>query len=226
MVADHAPPVIARVNPEPGTTVERLDSLAVTFNEPVTGVVAAHLLVNGIGAASVTAVDETTFTFTFPPPAYGSITVGWNPRQTIRDLADPPNAFNATAPGAIWGYLLVDHTAPSVAGLLPGRGATVRTLESLTVLFSEPVSGVDATDLTINGQPATAVTRIAASEYVFAFPQPEPGTVQFAWAAGHAIADLASPSNAFTGAPGPAGSSTLLRIPPTSRSSWPPTRGR
>ncbi len=199
VLTDSRPPTLIAVAPAPDNPVVHLTQITVAFSEPVTGVVAAHLLVNGIGATTVTPVDDTAYTFAFPQPPYGPVAITWNSRQTIADQAEPPNPFNATGPGAAWQYDLVDHTPPIIAGLSPGNGATVRALNTLTVLFSEPVSGVDAGDLSISGRPASDLTPIAASEYIFSFPEPPTGAVQVAWAAGHGITDQASTPNGFGG---------------------------
>lgn len=196
---DVTPPRLTATQPSNGATVEEFKAFTVTFSEPVRGVVAAHLLVNGIGASTVTAVDETTYVFGFTQPAYGTVTVGWHPAQTIVDTAEPPNGF---VPEPVAGGLrleLVDHTPPSVLATQPASGATVRQLETITVLFSEPVSGVEASDLRVNGQSAVSVTQVAASQYTFGLPSTAAGVVKFEWDAGHGIRDLASTPNAFSG---------------------------
>lgn len=198
IVAETVPPTVVSVSPAPGT-VTNLTSVTVTFSEPVNGVAAAHLLVNGIGATSLNAVNSSTYTFNFVQPAYGNVAFTWSPSQTIADQALPPNAFNGTGPGATWNYTLVDNTTPTVAALTPGAGATIRSLPNIIVLFSEPVIGVNAGDLLINNVPATGVTPVAAREFAFTFATPPTGVVQVAWAAGHGIIDTASPANAFAG---------------------------
>jgi len=192
------PPTVASFSPVSGM-VSNLNQITVTFSEPVTGVAAAHLVVNGIGAASLAVVNSTTYTFGFVQPPYGPVAITWNPGHNIFDLAAPPNRFDDAGPGATWNYTLIDNTKPTVAALSPGAGATVKTLTNITVLFSEPVSGVDAADLLINNVAASGLITVAASQYIFSFPQPATGTVQVAWAGNHAITDLAVPSNAFTG---------------------------
>lgn len=192
------PPTVLNVSPPPGT-INSLNQITVTFSEPVTGVAAAHLLVNGIGASSITAIDEATYVFSFVQPPYGNVAITWSSSHNIHDQALPPNRFNATGPGATWSYTLVDNTPPSVAALTPGAGATVRSLNSITVLFTEGVLGVDAWDLLINNTGATNMTPTGANEYIFTFPEPPTGIVQVAWADGHDIIDQASPANAFAG---------------------------
>src|SRR6185503_9047712 len=77
--------------------------------------------------------------------------------------------------------------------------ALVRQLTSVEIAFSEPVAGIDASDLRINNQPATNVAVVTPSQFVFTFPQPPTGFVQVAWAAGHGIRDFSSASNNFAG---------------------------
>ncbi|MBL9127513.1 MAG: lamin tail domain-containing protein, partial [Verrucomicrobiales bacterium] len=215
IVRETTPPSLATTTPRNGSTVDALAQLTVTFDEPVIGVVAAHLLVGGKPATGVVEVDPSTYTYSFPQPAYGEVSVGWSPGQTITDRAQPPNAFDPGRPEASLRFVLVDRTPPSVAGLTPGASQTVRELGSISVLFSEPVAGVEASDLTIQGQPASRVIEIAPSQFVFEFPSPPAGSVSVAWAPGHGITDRASPPNAF------AGGSWVYRIDPTAEENPP-----
>src|SRR6185503_16792362 len=173
--------------------------MTVAFSEPVSGVSAADLLVNGVGTTMVLPVSSSVYTFSFPQPAYGAVQITWAAGHGITDQALPPNPFNGTGPGATWQYNLVDNTAPVVASLTPSAGATVRTLTSIIVLFSESVQGVNAADLQINGTAAAGVTQVTPSQYTFSFPEPPTGVVQVAWVTGHGIRDLAPTPNAFAG---------------------------
>ena len=69
----------------------------------------------------------------------------------------------------------------------------------MEVTFSEEVNGVNASDLLINGQPATSVSRAPAGPYVFQFPALPAGSANLQWAAGHGITDQATAPNAFSG---------------------------
>lgn len=93
----------------------------------------------------------------------------------------------------------VDTQAPAVAVLIPPATAKVRDLTQIEVDFSEGVTGVNATDLLINGHSATNLVVYGPDQYLFQFPQPPTGTVQVAWAGAHGIRDLASTPNAFPG---------------------------
>lgn len=90
-----------------------------------------------------------------------------------------------------------DITPPAQVSVDPSPGELVAELYQTTVTFSEAVAGVQAADLTVNGVPCALVTPQSASVYLFAFTQPGNGTANFAWAAGHGIAD--SSGNAFAG---------------------------
>jgi hypothetical protein len=194
---DSVPPTIFSVDPPPGT-VTALDAITVLFSEPVTGVAASDLLVNEAPAIAV-AGSGASYTFTVNPPPAGPVTVGWDPGAAIVDFGSPPNTFDSQAPAAGWEYELVDLTRPMVTATNPPAGVTVRQLSQVTVQFSEPVSGVSAGDLLIQGAAATNVSGTLAGPYLFEFPPAPAGTVELRWAAGHGIMDLANPPNAFAG---------------------------
>ena len=95
----------------------------------------------------------------------------------------------------------LEPIAPAIASVTPPTNTVVADLSSIQVLFDEAVSGVDASDLLINGAAiATNVTVISPLEYAFEFPLAPVGTVNVAFAPDHGIADLASAPNAFAGA--------------------------
>jgi len=191
-------PVITNVVPATNSMLGSLTQITVFFNKPVQGVDAPDLLINFLPAASVVGNSSTnvfTFQFTQPPP--GSVPVSWDELHDISDLSGNP--FVATAAGASWSYTLADVLPPQVAARTPVAGAQVSGLTQTEISFSEPVTGVNAADLLINGAPATNVTGTGAGPYVFAFPPPAAGVVSFAWAGGHGIKDLAAVPNAFAG---------------------------
>lgn len=109
-------------------------------------------------------------------------------------LADSDDfAFAATLDGER------DTQAPMVTSQLPVPGATLDALDTAEVFFSEPVIGVVASDLLVNGVPATEVERFSPDHFVFRFPTPFPGPVNFIWRAGHAITDDTGRRNVFAG---------------------------
>ncbi|HMJ66387.1 MAG TPA: Ig-like domain-containing protein, partial [Candidatus Binatia bacterium] len=194
-------PVIASQTPLANATVNSLTQITVSFNEPVSGVNASDFLVNGVPATSVSG-NGATYTFTFVQPAYGAVSVGWAASHGITDLDVPANAFDAKRVGSTWSYNLVDQAPPTIGSVNPTAGSQVTNLTQVIVTFSEPVAGVNASDLHINGTPASAVSGGPAS-YTFTFAQPNATTVNFTWAAAHGIRDLAVTPNSFNAtAPG------------------------
>jgi hypothetical protein len=192
-IHETVPPLLIGCNPASGT-VTHLTQIGVIFSEPVTGLTADDLLINGQAAASVTGSGD-SYTFCFPQPAYGQVTVNWDPGQRITDLAS--NRFVGDLTLAT--YTLVDRDPPRVALMNPPPGAAVRQLSQVEVKFTESVAGVDARDLLVNGQPADRLTERAGGTYVFEFTVPATGTVTFAWAPDHRIVDLSQPPNPFAG---------------------------
>ena len=94
---------------------------------------------------------------------------------------------------------IMDESPPIVQTLIPADRALVRTLNFIEVIFNEGVSGVDASDLLVNGTPVETVTEVAPDQYIFEFPEPATGTVDLAWAENHGIQDLSPVANPFAG---------------------------
>ena len=191
------PPIIEHVTPPPGT-VSDLTSVTVTFSEPVTGIQADDLVVNGIRSTAVNG-DGATYEFRFAQPSYGTVSIAWNSRHGIMDTALSPNRFSHISPDSRWQYELLDEAPPFMASLHPPIGATLRTLSQIEVDFSEQVIGVQASDLVINGQLATDLIQQPNGRFVFRFPLSREGSVEVAWADDHNITDAAARLNPFSG---------------------------
>lgn len=95
--------------------------------------------------------------------------------------------LNASEVLAIYQSGVESVSAPLIVDRIPLQGQHVATLTSAEVLFSYPVTGVSASDLRVNGSPATGVTTIDVKRYRFTFPQPPQGDVVFTWAEDHRI---------------------------------------
>jgi hypothetical protein len=93
----------------------------------------------------------------------------------------------------------VDLQPPVLDSTVPASGARVQTLTSIEVIFSENVTGVDATDLLINGVPATGLSVISPRDYAFSFAEPAAGAVSVSWASKAGITDLAGNPYAASG---------------------------
>jgi hypothetical protein len=190
-------PTLSGVAPTPGT-VSTLTNVTVTFSEPVDGVNAADLLINGSPATGLSG-SNATYTFSFPQPPEGVIGVSWASAHGIVDRESSPKPFDALAPGATWQYTLVDSIAPTIVKLSPAAGATLTALTEIEVTFSEPVGGVQSSDLLINGAPATDVHGSLAGPYTFELNQPTNAAITVSWVGGHGIRDFAAGQNAFAG---------------------------
>ena len=193
--ANTAAPIIFAKAPAPGNLTS-LTQIGVTFSKDVAGVSAPDLLINGVPAAGVTG-SGSNYVFTFPQPAYGPVSITWAASHGITDLFTPPAAFNPNGAGATWSYALLDATPPTLASLNPTPGSGVTTLNSISLMFSEAVTGVNASDLLINAAPATTLSGSGAGPYVFGFSQPPLGNVSVAWAGAHGILDESG--NGFAG---------------------------
>jgi len=95
---DRVPPTVVAQVPPLGSSVEELIYAEVIFDEPVVGVDASDLLVNGVPAAQVEAIAPGHFRFDFPPPALGLVELTFVPEHGITDRLGLPNAFA----GATW----------------------------------------------------------------------------------------------------------------------------
>ena len=96
---------------------------------------------------------------------------------------------------------ITEPSAPVLLRVLPTPGTGVRSLAQIEVQFTEDVAGVDASDLLINGVPATNLLFGIPGQFVFQFAPSPAGPVNVAWAVNHGIQDLASPPNPFVGSP-------------------------
>src|SRR6266566_2655784 len=74
-----------------------------------------------------------------------------------------------------------DLTPPTIVGTEPPDGATVAELIAISVIFSEPVTNLNAADLWIGGLPASSVSASFGTQFTFSFSQPPTGFVSVAW---------------------------------------------
>ncbi len=100
----------------------------------------------------------------------------------------------------VWTGEIEDILAPEIVSLNPAADSVVTNLTQVTMGFDEDVSGVDASDLLINGTAASGLSAASASQYTFSFVQPDAGVVSMTWASGHGITDTSENSNPFAGA--------------------------
>jgi hypothetical protein len=192
-----AAPIVFSKNPAPGS-LTNLTQLTVTFSKVVQGVNASDLLVNGVPASGISG-SGSNYTFTFAQPAFGNVAITWATAHGITDTFTPAVAFNTNSTGANWSYTLLDAVPPTITTIDPTPNSTIAALTSISVTFSEPVTGVNAADLLVNSAPTTGLSGSGAGPYTFTFVQPPQGVVQVSWAGGHGIQDTSA--NPFSPAP-------------------------
>jgi hypothetical protein len=121
---DRQAPVSLRILPPPGSKVSDLQEVEILFSEPVRGVDAGDLLVNGIPAAAVTPLGPDHYSFTLPAIGRADVRVEWLPDSGITDRSTPPNPFAAEA----WGYEVEDVVTPDAVQISEFMADNDRTL--------------------------------------------------------------------------------------------------
>ncbi|MDA7644740.1 lamin tail domain-containing protein [bacterium] len=190
---DLAAPTVAIVDPPPGP-VGAFSTVSITFSEPVRGVDARDLVLNGVSATRVRGSGD-SYLFTFSRPEPGELTLRWSQDAGIQDLAANPNLFVWNAPPETRLYRLIDENAPFVTRVFPLPNQSLREFSAVEVSFSEPVSGLDASDLLVNGEGALSVEGVGAGPYRFTFPSLSSGSLTLDWAAKNGIEDSAAEPN-------------------------------
>lgn len=109
---------------------------------------------------------------------------------------------------AVWQERMRDTVAPKVVSVTPPPGTVVGAAPRLVLLFTEPVRGVTAAALRLNGVPATAVTELAPDRYAFDFGTAPAGRLDLAWSPDPGITDRSAGANrldtaSFSNPPGP-----------------------
>ena len=202
-------PTVVSFDPPAGSLVSNFTQVTVNFNQPVNGVNASDLLINNVPASSMAGANG-TYTFSFARPLEGLVLVTWAVNHGIVNRESTPKPFNGTYTNEMAQYSYRDTIPPVVTAVSPLPGAVLPGFTSLTVTFSEPVRGVQAGSLLINGVAADNVAGAGAGPYTFVFTQPPAGPVTVSWAAGHGIHDVAAVPNAFV-----AGSPWSYTLDPT-----------
>ena len=185
------PPTVAAQFPAAFSVVTNatFTNITVRFSERVQNVDASDFLINGVAATSVSG-SGSNYVFTFPRPPYGEVEFIFITGHGITDFGYPGSLpYDELDGSGYWKIEYQDVVPPVVAAHIPATGATVTNLPTVSVTFSEAVTGVDAADLLVNGTPGYAVSG-SGSNYIFSVGQPASGTVNITWATNHGITDL------------------------------------
>jgi hypothetical protein len=110
-----------------------------------------------------------SYLFSFANPEPGELTLRWEQDAGIVDLAVNPNEFDWQNPSEIRLYQLIDQDAPFVSRVFPPAKSTIERFSEVEIYFSETITGLEATDLLANGEPALSVVGAGAGPYRFSF---------------------------------------------------------
>ncbi len=170
---DKTPPTVSSINladssPTNASTVH----FAVTFSESVTGVDSSDfaLAASGVSGAAITNVSGSGSSYTVTVSTGSSDgTLGLNlvDDDSITDLAGNPLGGTGADNGDFTGQVYtIDKTAPTVSSINradanPTNASTVH----FTVIFSEPVSGVDKSDFSLaaSGVSGASISSVSGS---------------------------------------------------------------
>jgi len=142
-------PVVTRSTPI-GPVDQHSLIISATFSEPVFGVTGSSFaLVDSSAAAPVAGVvsyDASRHVATFAPTS--SLVLGHSYRATLTS-AIQDGAGNRLSPGG-WTFTIADLTPPSLVSRWPAPNATgISMSPSVTVRFSEPITGLSAGNMVL-----------------------------------------------------------------------------
>lgn len=192
---DSSPPYITSSSPAHLQSVLQLNQLTVNFNEPVIGLSASDLLINGQEAESVQHVPMTTsyrFTFSDQPP--GRIEVSWSGDAAISDASG--NFFSPTSESNFIQVTVLNPLVPRLVQNFPSPGSTVSELTHLLITFSIPVTAMTSETILFNNIPSTSAVSIDSSSTRFSLSAPPDlsGLITIQFSPDHQITDLATQS--------------------------------
>lgn len=150
---DSTRPTLALTSPLSGATRESSVPVTATFSKPVLGFDATDLRPVGATVEGLTRVDARTWTFDLRPLADGDVEV------SVPDAAAASAGGNLALGGRF--SILVDRTAPVLR--VSGPSSAVEDGPVVyDVVASEPVSGLDESDLSVSGSAAPTTLALVA----------------------------------------------------------------
>ena len=163
---DHSTPVVSFINSNGATTTSASSvSWTIGFSKPVTGVDASDFLLSYSGLAgpaitNVTGSGDTWIVTVSTGTGSGSLRLKLIDDDSIIDLLNQPlggsGAGNANFTGATF---IIDRTPPEVYSITAKTSlASFASNVSWTVMFLEPVFGVDTADFSLNSIGLTGAT--------------------------------------------------------------------
>ena len=122
------------------------------------------------------------------------VQAGWDGAEIYCRIS---NSFGAVETSKVRLTVVSETQPPVIVSSNPSPGSRPGGVEFIEVLFSEPVDGVVASSLTVDGEPAIEVDGLGAGPYRFLIGALEPGTHSVVLGASGEIVDRAITPNSF-----------------------------
>jgi hypothetical protein len=190
---DSSPPTLVISDGTPATVTNAPVTFTFSWSEPVTGFVASDITLDGGTITTPLSGSGDTYTMTVTPTANASGTITVTvPAGAATDASGNPNATGAS------GSQPYDRVAPTVAITDNRPEAVTNQPVTFTFTTSEPVTGFDATDVSVTGGTVTTALTPAGGNVYTMTVEPTPNeassTITVFVVAGR-FADLAGNTN-------------------------------
>ena len=152
----------------PTTTQTGAFTVTITFSESVTGFVAGDITLTGVTATATLTGSGTTYTATITPTSTGTLTIQV-PADVAQDTLGNDNTASQTH------TVQVDPIQPTVSINVPS--SVQNGAFTVTITFSESVTGFAAGDITLTGVTATATLTGSGTTYTATITPTSTGTL-------------------------------------------------
>lgn len=187
-------PTLLSIVPIPaGPTNAASIDFTVTFSEAVTGFDLSDAVFSGISGTPSISGSGAVYTVTFTPDANQDGTLALNVAAGAAN-GNPNGTPTANAASASVDY---DNVSPNVTFTYTGVDPTNQTL-SFTAVFTEDMTGFDASDISISNGTVTNFQTVSASSYTFDVVPAASGSVTAGIPAGVATDPVGNGNNAST----------------------------
>jgi hypothetical protein len=167
-------------------TNQSIVPVTIAFSEGVSGFDLGDLsVVNGI-ASNLSVVSPSTYTVDIAPSVEGSVAVSVGAGAALDDAGNQNSASSALT-------LIYDITSPTVALSSPAAATTNTSPISVNLVFSEPITGFTASDVSVTNGTVQALSGSGANYSVSIAPTSE-GTVEV-WLEASVAVDQAGNGN-------------------------------
>ncbi len=166
-----APMVVSVTAPATEVTTRAPFTVTVTFSEPVNGFALTDINYTGGGGTALTGTDgDSVYTLTFTPSAAATSFGVFVFPGTVTSVASGLASVRPDGSKDILSVMFVQQTLPVLQSLLwetndtNALTVTTRNAVKLIATFSKPVSGFDATDISIDPATVTIADVVALGE--------------------------------------------------------------